>query len=264
MKNAIKISKEEQDKIVIQNKIKSLEKRVIDGIIPTPTRLFKVGDAVKVGCHKNLHIAEVLFDGKGYLVHFDYLGKDYGKPIQITGHDVWDWLSVHPITSFSGGNEMRVKDAVNISFFNGNIETLLYSVYYTGFDFNPIYQRGLVWDAQQKVALIDSIFGNVDIGKFTFIQNNDLNETFQYQILDGKQRLLTICEFYEDRFSWKGKKFSELCAEDAFHFTNFSIIKGEISDITEQQIYKLFIKMNTTGTPISQKHIESIKSLIIT
>jgi hypothetical protein len=135
--------------------------------------------------------------------------------------------------------------------------------YHSGVDFSPDYQRDLVWTMEQKISLMESIFNNVDIGKFTFIVHDYSSKSPLYsEILDGKQRLSTICEFYEDRFTWRGKKFSELCFEDAHHFTGFPVIRGEVGEITEQQIYKLFIKMNTSGTPISKEHLERIKSLI--
>ena len=112
----------------------------------------------------------------------------------------------------------------------------------------------------QKQALIDSIFKNVDIGKFTFIKH-DYSREFFYEILDGKQRLTTLLQFYEDRFTYKNKKFSELSFRDRHHFTGHPIIQGEVGELTQKQIYKLFLKMNTSGTPISQEHLDRIKKL---
>ena len=210
-------------------------------------------------------ITEVLFDGLAYAVHYDYMGESYGRPKREVGDGIWDWMSVLPMSAHRRGDPMRAKDDVTIWFYNNDIDSLIHKVYHAGVDFNPGYQRDLVWTMEQKLSLIDSIFNNVDIGKFTFI-NHDYSpsRTFHYEILDGKQRLSTICEFYEDRFAWNGKKFSELCFEDAYQFTRFPIIQGEVGEITEQQIYRLFVKMNTSGTPVSQEHMDKIKSLITT
>lgn len=57
-------------------------------------------------------------------------------------------------------------------------------------------------------------------------------------------------------------QLAELCGNDAHHFTSFPIAYGEVEDITEQQVYRLFIKMNTSGTPVSAEHLNKIKSLI--
>jgi Protein of unknown function DUF262 len=246
-----------------RQEVEALEYRIERNQIPEPTRLFKVGDQVKIGALQNVTVTEVLFGGRGYRIHYDFMGQEYGRPIRKTGDQIWDWTSVLPVTAFGKGESFCIKDDVQIRFFNNDIDSLIHKVYHSGVDFNPDYQRGLVWTADQKTALLDSIFNNIEIGKFTFIRYPfSEGRKFYYEILDGKQRLSTICEFYEDRIEWKGMKFTELCAEDARHFLSFPIIQGEVGEITEQQIYKLFVKMNTSGTPVSQEHLNRIKALI--
>ena len=78
---------------------------------------------------------------------------------------------------------------------------------------NPDYQRDYVWELSDKQLLIDSIFNNIDIGKFAFIHLDykTWNKTgYAYEILDGKQRLKTIIDFYENRFSYKGIYYNDL------------------------------------------------------
>lgn len=257
-----KITQEEIEELNRVNELRGIKERIANGSIPTnPTRLFQVGDSVKIGALQNIKITEVLFDGLAYRIHYDYIGQAHGQPKRMIGDGVWDWMSVLPMSSYCHGKPLRIKDDIVIRFYNNDIDSLLHKVYYSGVDFNPSYQRDLVWTMEQKLSLVDSIFNNVDIGKFTFIKH-DYSRELCYEILDGKQRLSTICEFYENRFAWKGKKFTELCAEDARHFTGFPIIQGEVSEITQQQIYRLFVKMNTTGTPVSKEHLEKIRSLI--
>ncbi len=249
-------------KKVKQSEIDEIQKRIDNGSLPAPTRFFKVGDNVKCGGLSNITVVEVLLDGYAYVLHYDYIDNNSQIKHKVgnwTGH----WLSVFPMTSFCKGEPLREKDDIQIRFRNADIDSLLHMVYYSGVDFKPDYQRDLVWNDAQKTSLLDSVFSNVDIGKFTFIKKDyNPNRYFYYEILDGKQRLSTLCEFYEDRLTWKGKKYSELCAEDARHFKGYPIVSGEVGEITEQQIYKLFVKMNTSGTPVSQEHLDKIKSLI--
>ena len=262
-KKNIKTQEEiESDRFIFS--LNQIQERVTDGLIPkNPTRLFNVGDEVKIGNLKNIFIKEVLFEGLAYVVHYDYIGSSYGRPVQVKGTGIWAWIDILPITSYCKGEVLYTQDDIRIQFLNNDISSLLSNVYNSGVDFNPKYQRDFVWNLDQKTALLDSIFNNVDIGKFTFIKNKyDENRSHYLQILDGKQRLNTLCEFYEDRFLWKGKLFSELCAIDCNHFTSFPIVQAQVSDITEQQIYKLFIKMNTTGVPVSKKDLDKVRSLI--
>lgn len=256
-----KISEEEQKQQNLSFRLREYEKRIEAGSIPkNPTRLFKVGDSVKIGAL--VTVTSVHFDGLVYGIHYDYMGQAYGKPDRKIGDDFWDWTSVFPITAFESKEVMHEKDDCRVTYYNSSLDSLLHKVYHAGVEFNPEYQRDLVWTMEQKVSLIESIMTNVEIGKFAFIKNDYSCEGHLYEIIDGKQRLTALCEFYEDRFEWRGKKFSELGFSDAHHFTGFPVVYGEVGELTQQQIYRLFIKMNTSGTPVSQEHLNKIKALI--
>lgn len=258
-----KISSEEMKEISTQREVQSIKELVENGSLRKPTRMFNVGDQVRIGALKNVTITEVLLDGHAYKIHYDYMGEKYGMPDRKVGDGIWNWISIFPINSHPQGEVLSVKDDIQIRYYNNDIDSLLHKVYNSGVDLNPKYQRELVWTNEQKTSLLDSIFNNIEIGKFTFIKHPyEANRVFYYEILDGKQRLSTMLDFYEDRIEWKGKKFTELCPQDARHFKSFPIIQAEVGDITEQQIYKLFIKMNISGTPVSKEHLDKIKSLI--
>ncbi len=265
MKKQPKISDAERAENAMNVAIKDLEKRIANGSLPkNPTRFFKIGDFVKIGALENVTITEVLVDGLAYNAHYDYMGQAYGRPDRKIGDGIWDWTSVFPLTAFTAGEPLHEKDDVRITYYNSSLDSLINKVYHAGVEFNPDYQRDLVWNKEQKISLIESIFTNVEIGKFAFIKKDYGTKGHLFEILDGKQRLSTIIEFYEDRFEWRGKKFSELCFSDAHHFTGFPISFGEVGEMTDQQIYRLFLKMNTSGTPVSKEHLDKIKSLVIT
>ena len=68
-------------------------------------------------------------------------------------------------------------------------------------DFNPPYQReGGVWQVETRSRLIDSILNGLDLPKLYFERatNRRLNPhglTYQYAVLDGKQRLEAVSDF---------------------------------------------------------------------
>jgi hypothetical protein len=63
---------------------------------------------------------------------------------------------------------------------------------------NPSYQRESVWSRSQKQLLIDSILTDVDIPKLYF--RTVAKDTYQYEVVDGQQRLRAIFEFFADSF----------------------------------------------------------------
>ncbi|WP_121064605.1 DUF262 domain-containing protein [Chachezhania antarctica] len=70
---------------------------------------------------------------------------------------------------------------------------------------DPDYQRmGGVWTLEKRQLLIDSIVNGYDLPKIYFHELSRETATktgFRYAIIDGRQRLETIWQFMEDRFS---------------------------------------------------------------
>jgi hypothetical protein len=245
-----------------EREIAEICKRIDGGNIPAnPTRLFKVGDLVKIGNLRGITVTHVIRNGMAYQVHFEYMGKEYGRDKQVVGDGVWAWIDVFPVDSRGNYEPFAIKSDIRINYTNSDIGSLLHKAYNPGIDCDPDYQRGLVWTMEQKLSLIDSIFQTIDIGKFTVISRSFSDKRPQhYEMIDGKQRLNAICEFYEDRWPWRGKLFSELCFADSYHFESFPIIQGEVSGVTDAQILTLFVKLNTTGTPMDAAHLERVKA----
>ena len=133
---------------------------------------------------------------------------------------------------------------------------------HAGIDFDVEYQREHVWELEDKVSLIDSIFNNVDIGKFVLVQRNTSTAGRYYEVIDGKQRLTALCEFYEDRFPYRGVYFSQLSHKDKYKFEEHPITYGYLENPDLRGIYETFIKMNTCGKPMNHKHIEKVKALL--
>lgn len=95
------------------------------------------------------------------------------------------------------------------------IESLLFKHLseFGGIDFMPPYQREYVWTDSDKEQLLDSIFMGSDIGKFTVRVLDDVEwfeRQLSYEIIDGKQRLMTLLNFYLNRFPYKGFYFDVL------------------------------------------------------
>ena len=150
-------------------------------------------------------------------------------------------------------------------FNNLTIESLLHYNYFWGIDFNPIYQRGYVWDQKDKELLIDSVFKNIDIGKFVLINLSDrewLERGISYEILDGKQRLSTLIEFYENRFAYNGKFYNDLSAKDKRAFKNHMVSFAEVSEIDKKTVLRYFLILKRTGKSMDKKHLEKVEKML--
>jgi hypothetical protein len=261
---AEQISPEQAAENSLKRSLEEIQKKLSKGLLPkNPTRKFNVGDQVQIGAWGTTHVTEVLEDGLIYKVHADFIGSAYGKPVREVKDAYIIWSETFPYVTKEQDDaipKFMKPDYVRINFHQSVVDSLLHMVYHAGIDFKPDYQRDLVWTIEQKRELIRSMFNYVDIGKFTFIKHDYSRELF-YEILDGKQRLTTLCEFYEDRFTYEGLKFSEMCFRDRHHLTDYPIVWGETEALTQKQIYGLFLQLNTTGTPIDHAHIQKVREL---
>jgi hypothetical protein len=136
--------------------------------------------------------------------------------------------------------------------------------YLFGIELNPEYQRDYVWELSDKVALIDSIFNHIDIGKFVFakLEWDDRPDHYSYEIIDGKQRINTICEYYENKFAYNGLFYNDLSVREQDYFEGYMISVAEISRLTREEKLKYFIMVNTTGKVMDKKYIEKAKRIL--
>lgn len=249
---------------ILARDISDVENKIKLGRIPTdPTRRFNVGDPVRVGALENAFVTHVIQDGLGYVIHYDYMQEESRDPHKV-GDIVCPWVDVFPVLS-KFPPRLSIKDDMRLDFYNSCVELLLNRIYAgsMGVDFDPPYQRGIAWTLEQKRMLIQSIFNKVDIGKFTF--NKSRNKPFLspwFEIVDGKQRLMALRDFYEDRFDYEGVRFSELCPADRYAFESHNVSIGDLDNATEEQVLRLFVKLNTCGTPMDPSHIEKVRKMI--
>lgn len=236
--------------------------------IGTPTYSFEIGQEVKVGNLSNCVVRDVKTTDNGlviYGIEFDVrklqstLIKHNGIDDSGKEFEYFAWYNVRPLGLVKDTNFTK-KDTIDITFYNTDVDSLLNKFYLHGVDMSPDYQRDYVWKDSDREALLDSIFNGIEIGKFAFIKH-DYSEELLYEILDGKQRLTTLLDFYENRFAYKGYYFNELSGKDKYTFLNAKVTIGETGELTKKQIYEYFVKLNTTGKSMDKEHLDKIKEL---
>lgn len=250
-----KLSKEkEQGLSMIEREIPFLNK---------PTYFFVVGDKVRYGSLKESIVDEIFYDGKVYGLKCIAIANNYGKPYEYETYRVVNWTEVRPIES--GDTDFAKNQNIKLYYNNSELHSLIHSYYSFGIDMNPDYQRGYVWGQEDKELIIDSIFNNIDIGKFVLIHlsNDEWSERgYSYEILDGKQRLNTIVEFYENRLQYNGKYFNELSRKDQRLFTNHTVAVANVDECDKKTILKYFLMLNRTGKSMSNEHLEKIEQML--
>jgi hypothetical protein len=137
------------------------------------------------------------------------------------------------------------------------------------YDFNPCYQRGLVWSLEQKQAFILALFSGKTYLKPTFLFNGWFSGIKAYEVIDGKQRLNTIIEFVKGQFAVNGYYYKDLGLVDVTKFSRIPMeytvieyydnVRGIVEMPLEQRV-ELFLQLNEYGQRVDQAHLDKIKS----
>lgn len=223
-----------------------------------PSYRFAVGDKVQVGHLLNCVVDEILEGGYMYLIRSGPNSDNYSS---------WAWTSVRPLDD-DKDTEFAKRDSAlsRLHYSNRSMYSLLSFHYLFGVDFNPDYQRGSIWDDEDREKLLDSIFAGREIGRFVFKQlpftrtDDDGN---YYEIVDGKQRMLTLLAFYENRFPYKGVYYNDLSAQDKNWFMDAPIGVAEIDqNVTRTEVLEIFLALNQGGKPVAKEVLDHARELL--
>jgi hydrogenase maturation factor len=254
-----KLNEEELRKQKLEYDLEEIRK---ERFISEPTYKFNIGDKVIIGNLKDVYVEKILDDSKIYLIDFTRIDENYGNPIKYEHQKMYvTWTDIRKYQENLSKDLIRNSD-LRMSFMQQTISSLFNKVYHFGVDFEPEYQRDFVWNLEDKIALIDSIFNNVEIGKFVFIHLGYYGK-YAYEILDGKQRLKTLLDFFEDRFQYKGKYFSDLSIREQDFFEDYSVSVAETRDeLTREQKLRYFLKLNTNGKVMAKEQLEKVEKML--
>jgi len=135
------------------------------------------------------------------------------------------------------------------------------------------YQRGLVWTLEQKQLLVESIYNNIEIGKFLFRHNTwarmekgmiENGHGYSWDCVDGKQRFFAILHFIQNKYPDSHGNYWNDLSEDAhrkfLHYGNLSY--GEMGEnAKDTDVVDTFTTLNFCGTPMNKEHIDYVKSI---
>ena len=118
----------------------------------------------------------------------------------------------------------------------------------------PQYQRTPVWTNKKKQLLIDSILRGYDLPKFYLCHSSDAS--FEYEVVDGQQRLRAIWEFRKDEYplgekskdipgfgNLSDKKWSDLSGDQQDQIGKFPLIITMIMEASDEEIQELFLRL---------------------
>ena len=151
--------------------------------------------------------------------------------------------------------QIKVRDLVN-GYVNNDEEGV---VGYGGrLNIRPSFQREFVYNEKQQKAVIDTVVKGYPLNTMYWVHNED--DTFE--LLDGQQRTLSICEFVEGNFSMEFSKGVEQAFHNLTDDEQNAILDYElmiyICDGNERERLEWFRTINIAGEKLTDQELLNI------
>lgn len=125
-----------------------------------------------------------------------------------------------------------------------------------GFDgklnIRPKYQREFVYNEKQRNEVINSVNSDFPLNVMYWIENDD--ET--YEVLDGQQRTISICEYVDGSYSINSRAFHNLTETERKHILNYKLLiyfcKGN-----DKEIQDWFKIINIAGEKLTDQELRN-------
>lgn len=151
--------------------------------------------------------------------------------------------------------EIKVRDLIN-GYANNNEEGV---VGYDGkLNIRPAYQREFVYNEKQQKAVIDTIVKGFPLNTMYWVENEDGT----FELLDGQQRTLSICEYVQGNFSIEFTKgveqyYHNLSSELQDKILNYSLMVY-VCEGSDTERLDWFRTINIAGEKLTEQELLNI------
>lgn len=130
-------------------------------------------------------------------------------------------------------------------------------------DLNPPYQRKSVWTASDRFYFLDTIFNNYPCPA-VYVQKEIGNDGPKYNVVDGKQRISTILNYYNNKFRLpknfsiprlSGKRFKDLEKSDVISFYNYVFLVETLKASGDTEWNEVFFRVNKNQKRLKEQEL---------
>lgn len=116
----------------------------------------------------------------------------------------------------------------------------------------PKYQREFVYNEKQRNEVINSINSNFPLNVMYWI----VKEDGTYEILDGQQRTISICEYVSGAYSINAKAFHNLTKTEQEHILNYKLLIYFCTG-NDKEIQDWFKIINIAGEKLTDQELRN-------
>lgn len=120
-------------------------------------------------------------------------------------------------------------------------------------DIRPPYQREFIYNEKEQEAVITTVLNNYPLNVMYWVKRSEDAEC-PYEVMDGQQRTLSLCEYVDGKFSYDFKFFENQPEDIKEKILNYKltiyVCEGEASEKLEW-----FKTINIAGKPLNEQEI---------
>jgi uncharacterized protein with ParB-like and HNH nuclease domain len=122
-------------------------------------------------------------------------------------------------------------------------------------DIRPPYQREFIYNEKEQQAVIKTVLNNYPLNVMYWVKRSN-DADCPYEVMDGQQRTLSICEYVTNQFFYEFKKFDNQPEDIKERILNYPltvyVCEGEPSEKLEW-----FKTINIAGKPLNEQEINN-------
>lgn len=124
--------------------------------------------------------------------------------------------------------------------------------YHGQLNIRPAFQREFVYDDNQRKAVIDTINKGFPLNVMYWCNDDNGN----YELLDGQQRTISICQYVNGDFSLNDRYFHNLTVTEQNHILDYELMIYECSGTDEEKL-DWFQIINIAGEKLYQQELRN-------
>jgi hypothetical protein len=118
-------------------------------------------------------------------------------------------------------------------------------------DIRPKYQREFVYKEQQRDAVITSVRNRFPLNVMYWVKNGG-----NYEVLDGQQRTISICEYVANKFSVADKRFDNLTGDQQEPILDYELMVY-FCEGTDSEKLAWFEIVNIAGAVLTKQELRN-------
>ena len=119
-------------------------------------------------------------------------------------------------------------------------------------DIRPPYQREFIYKDKQREAVIDTITKNFPLNVMYWAVREDGN----FEVIDGQQRTISICQFVTGEFAYMFRFFHNLQKDEQEQILNYKLMVYLCSG-TDSQKLEWFKTINIAGEKLTEQELRN-------